>query len=207
MVLDVGANVGVAAVFFATHCKARVHSFEPVAPVFEILRQNTESLAACQVHPYGLGARAGVTEITYYPGASAMSGLYADPVRDRRLVRGVLLKQGLASPEGDRELAERFSPQRLACELRTLSGFLREEELQRVDLLKIDVEGAELDVLAGIEDADWPTITQIVVEVHQADEHREAVARLLESRGFELVWERTAAMEDPRIAMVYGTRR
>jgi 31-O-methyltransferase len=207
-VLDVGANVGVAAVFFALQCGAtQVHSFEPVAPVFEILRQNTAAIDACQIHPYGLGAHAGEAEITYYPGASAMSGLYADAQRDRGLVRGLLLKQGVAPSDADRELTERFSPQRLRCELRTLSAFLAEGALARVDLLKIDVEGAELDVLAGIQEPDWQKIGQIVIEVHDSDRHREPVSRMLESHGFQLVWERAAAMEDTPIGMVYGTRR
>ena len=46
VVLDVGANVGVAALFFALECGAgRVHSFEPVAPLFELLRPNTRAFS------------------------------------------------------------------------------------------------------------------------------------------------------------------
>ncbi len=80
VVLDVGANVGVAAIFFASVCRAGVvHSFEPVAPVFELLSENIRQFSACRAHPYGLSRASGEAEITYYPGASAMSGLYADP--------------------------------------------------------------------------------------------------------------------------------
>ena len=39
----------------------------------------------------------------------------------------------------------------------------------RIDLLKIDVEQAEADVLAGILDADWPLIRQLAAEVHDLD--------------------------------------
>jgi 31-O-methyltransferase len=76
VVLDVGANVDVAAAFFASQCGARlVHSFEPVGPVCELLRENVRELPACVVPEYGLSAAPGRTAITYYPGASAMSGL------------------------------------------------------------------------------------------------------------------------------------
>ncbi len=59
-VLDVGANVGVAAAHFALNCGAgRVHCFEPVGPVVELLERNVAPLAACVVHPYGLAATDG----------------------------------------------------------------------------------------------------------------------------------------------------
>ena len=43
----------------------------------------------------------------------------------------------------------------------TVSALISEHSLERVDLLKIDVEGAELDVLRGIDQKDWPTIRQV----------------------------------------------
>ena len=143
VVIDAGANVGVAAAFFAEHCGAsRVHCFEPVAPVCELLRRNVRDLPACVVHELGLSDAPRHAEITYYPGAAAMSGLYADPQRDEALVRTVLANFGV---EDARErLAGAYEATTLTCELTTLSAFLRETELERVDLLKIDVERAEL---------------------------------------------------------------
>lgn len=43
----------------------------------------------------------------------------------------------------------------------TVSDLIRRHGLERVDLLKIDVEGAELDVLHGIEQEHWPRIQQV----------------------------------------------
>lgn len=37
--------------------------------------------------------------------------------------------------------------------------------LSTVDLLKIDVERAEVDALRGVEPSDWPQIQQVVMEV------------------------------------------
>ncbi|MEA5363539.1 FkbM family methyltransferase [Amycolatopsis sp., V23-08] len=48
-------------------------------------------------------------------------------------------------------------------------------------LLKVDVEGAEADVLAGIAETDWPRIRQVVLETQHAGPHLRA---LLAARGF-----------------------
>ncbi len=59
---------GVAAAFFALECNAGlVHSFEPVTPIFELLRENLRHFPACVPHIYGLSSRSRYGTITYYP--------------------------------------------------------------------------------------------------------------------------------------------
>src|SRR4051794_38718939 len=117
-VLDVGANVGVAAAHFAVNCGAgRVDCFEPVAPVVQLLRRNVGALPACAVHPYGLAAEDGEATVTYYPGATAMSGLHADPARDEALVRQALANLGHAGAAAEAQLSGRYRPQELTCRL------------------------------------------------------------------------------------------
>lgn len=207
VVVDVGANFGVAAVFFATACQAgRVHSFEPVAPNFEILARNVAGLPACVAHPEGLGRRTGSAAITYYPGAAAMSGFYADPARDAAMVRTALRNLGASAEEAEQRTHRRYEPQTLPCELVTLSDVLRREDIPRVDLLKVDVERAELDVLAGIEDADWPRIRQVVLEVHDEDGRSASIAAALASRGFAVTPDAEPAMRGTSVGMLYATR-
>jgi FkbM family methyltransferase len=207
VVLDVGANVGVAAIFFATECGAGVvHCFEPVAPLFELLRENVAGFPACVPHPYGLGSRSGPAQITYYPAAASMSGLYSDVEADSAVVRQAMLNSGVSPDEVEASLKGRYRSEILSCELRTLSSALRELELERVDLLKVDVEGAELDVLEGIREEDWPLIRQIVIEVHDRDRRGGAVASELRRRGFHLTSEQEPLMRGTDIHLVYGTR-
>ena len=59
--------------FFAVIFRAGVaHSFEPVPPIFDLLRSNVGGLPACVIHPEGLSSSAGSAEITYYPGADVL---------------------------------------------------------------------------------------------------------------------------------------
>jgi FkbM family methyltransferase len=100
VVLDVGANVGVAAAFFASECSAGlVHSFEPVTPIFRMLNANLRHFPACVGHNYGLSSFSRRAAITFYPNADAMSGLYADANDDGARVRTYMLNHGMSAEE------------------------------------------------------------------------------------------------------------
>ena len=207
VVFDVGANVGVAAAFFAANCGATVHSFEPVKPIYDILRENLGPFPSCRAHNVGLSSSSGQAAITYYPNADAMSGLYADPETDRRFTLDCFHNVGMTPDEAERALVGRFDhPVTLACELRTLSSALRDQAIDRVHLLKIDVERAELDVLDGIDHDDWARIDQIVAEVHDDDGRLASVATLLTAHGFSLATEQEEAMRGTAVHLVYAVR-
>ncbi len=207
VVLDVGANVGVAAAYFITQCGvALVHSFEPVDPVFEMLRETVKDMPECVIHKQGMASEPGMVPITYYPNAAAMSGLYADPERDSDLVRTALRNAGLTDEEAEQRLAGQWESETLTAELTTVSAFLAEEAIQRVDLLKIDVERAELDVLEGIENRDWPKIRQVALEVHDEQGRCAQIESILGQRGFSVAVDQDAAMAGTSIRMLYATR-
>jgi 31-O-methyltransferase len=207
VVFDVGANVGVAAAFFAANCGATVHSFEPVKPIYDILCENLRPFPSCRAHNVGLSSAPGQATITYYPNADAMSGLYADPETDRLFTLECFRNVGMTSDEAHRALVGRFDDSvTLICELRTLSSTLRDHAVDRVHLLKIDVERAELDVLNGIDDDDWARIDQIVAEVHDDDGRLTSVTSLLTARGFSLATEQEKAMHGTGVHLVYAVR-
>ena len=94
------------------------------------------------------------------------------------------------------------------CAVETVSRVLREQGNERVDFLKIDVEGAELDVLRGIERDDRPKIQRLAAEVHDLDGRVETIRGMLERPGFEHIevsqeW----PFEDTEIWMLHARRR
>jgi hypothetical protein len=135
-----------------------------------------------------------------------MSGLYANPERDRELVRTALRNAGFGEAEAQQRLGASHEALELQCELTTVSTFLQEEGVERVDLLKIDVERAELDVLAGIDDSDWPRIRQVVVEVHDEEGRAARIERMLAQHGFRVVIDQDRAMRGTPVRMAYATR-
>ncbi|KAG1675404.1 hypothetical protein FOA52_012323 [Chlamydomonas sp. UWO 241] len=85
---------------------------------------------------------------------------------------------------------------RVTCRLDTVSGIMASAGLVTIDLLKVDVERAELAVLRGVAPTDWQRIRQVVVEVHDTGGALDAVRSLLASAGFDAV----SAQQDTPLA-------
>ncbi|MFI6766047.1 amino acid adenylation domain-containing protein [Streptomyces sp. NPDC050355] len=211
VVVDIGANIGMFSLYVHQLCpSASLYAFEPLAPVYEHLRRNTARFGVpAKTFPLGLGSADGELSFTYYPGYSMMSGVsaYADSASEVEVIKRYLANErekGLQDRDqlldrADELLAERFQGEELRTRVRRLSDVLDEEGLTRIDLLKIDVQRAELDVLRGIDARHWGMVHQVVMEVHDgagtATEGRlgEIVA-LLEEQGFAVTAEQDSLL-------------
>jgi FkbM family methyltransferase len=223
-VFDVGANIGLFTLFVSQHCqRPRIYAFEPIPPIFETLRINVELYTPqARLFPFGLSDEKRTDTFTYYPHYSMMSGLsaYAHAGGDVDVVKRYMRNQEQGGAvemttlleHADEILTRRFEGQSYRAPLKTLSEVIRQEKIERIDLLKIDVQRAELDVLRGIEAADWEKIQQVVMEVHdakdEASEGRSAeIVALLESRGFEALAEQDEALSGTDRFNLYAVRQ
>ncbi|MDQ2699938.1 MAG: FkbM family methyltransferase [Actinomycetota bacterium] len=207
VVIDAGGNIGVSAAHFALQCgAAEVHSFEPIPGTFDQLCQNVASIPACRPSQMGLGSENGSIEMTYFTGGdSVLSGRDVDPGEYREYLATVGRNLGLSDEEAERRVADRCLPHTAECEIVTLSSVIRERGIERIDLLKIDVEGAEVEVLDGIGDADWPRIRQVSAEVH-SDELLESMNERLHDQGFQTRVEQDPQLTGTPIRMLYAVR-
>jgi FkbM family methyltransferase len=202
-IFDVGANIGLFTLFASRLApQSVIYSFEPIPPVFEILRRNAEIHGLnTKLFECGLSNVSQQASFTYYPNVSLISGRFADVAADSETVKQFVMGQqdngnGLPSAEQlDELIAERLTSERFTCQLRTLSEVIRDEGVRKIDLLKIDVEKGELEVLSGIDDADWPKIQQIVMEVHDLDGRVRQVTELLSRHGFAVNVQQDAMLE------------
>ncbi len=211
VVFDVGANIGMFALSVGRHCPhATIYSFEPIQPIYQLLELNTR-LYGLQVELFNLGLSNNDRSetFTYYPHLSLISGRFADGAAERETVKSFLLnehKLAQNDPLLDELLAERLQTEQVTCQMRTLSQVIRENGVQRIDLLKIDVEKSEQDVLAGIEDEHWPLIRQLVVEVHDSGGKVGRISALLESKGYRVGMEQDSVLKDTPYRNVYAWR-
>ncbi|MFL6199525.1 MAG: MupA/Atu3671 family FMN-dependent luciferase-like monooxygenase [Thermoanaerobaculia bacterium] len=194
-VFDVGANIGLFTLFAAARApRARVFSFEPIPTTFQVLSANAGLYGpGARVFPLGLSDREEEADFTFYPQMAGLSGRFAEDDQEvtSAIVRSWLGRMGRAGEDGlageevDAVVREMLRSETHRCRLRPLSDLIRELGVERIDLLKVDVEKSELKVLAGIADEDWPKIRQIVLEVHSR-ELLEQTSAVLAARGYEL---------------------
>jgi len=213
VVFDVGAHVGLFALYALDRSPGlQVYAFEPAPPLFEALRRNTEGLENVRLFPFALSNRRDSGELTFYPNLTGMTSFYPHEEQERALLSRILrnlthLEESRGSAllaASDEYLKERLQASTFTAERRTLSDILAETGVERVDLLKIDVQKAELEVLEGIAEEDWPKIAQLAIELHDLDGALERIERLLRGKGYSVTVEQDPLHEGTVVHFVYA---
>jgi acyl carrier protein len=153
-----------------------------------------------------------MADLTFFEGLSLLSGFYADAAIEREVVENYVLNQQHESLTDDRSVARlrdvidsRLHATVVSAQLRSLSSVIEEEGIDRIDLLKINVEKSELDVLLGLASHDWSRIRQLVIEVDQL-QHVEPITMLLERHGFDHVVEQDPLLRRTELCYLYAIR-
>lgn len=175
-VFDIGANVGQSAdSFLADFCDAQIWSFEPSHSTFEQLKAWFQDTSRVSCFNYAMSDHAGTANMERTD-ESVMRRLMADDT-------------GGDQPETVESV-----------ELITLDAFCDEQGVDRIDYLKIDTEGHELQVLAGaghMLDTDAIAILELELGMN-IDNRRhtrfEDAKAILEAKGYRIfaITEQTA---------------
>ncbi|HUX98659.1 MAG TPA: FkbM family methyltransferase, partial [Candidatus Deferrimicrobium sp.] len=85
-----------------------------------------------------------------------------------------------------------------------------ENDIDIINLMKIDAENYEYQVLAGIKDHDWDKIQQIAMEVHEHIEGGENLlnnlTEMLEDKGFQVNKGLDCRFSSMGVYMLYAKR-
>ena len=146
VIVDIGSNIGTSILFFREKFPAaKIYGFEPHPETFRILEKNVAGLPSIKVFNYALGAA---------------NADVAVPFDGADFSRFTLAKDVGGDWSGP------LSP--TACQVKHAGEVVKNLGLTKVDLLKIDCEGAEYDVLTAlpfdlVRQCQW-----IVGEMHDA---------------------------------------
>jgi len=130
---DVGANVGDYSLMLRRHVpEASIYAFEPSAKTYEQLTRNVAQAGRVRAFNLGLSDEEKTVELYSYTVEGGEASLISSI--DKRLPTQVLNVEVSASE---------------AVRVETLDRFCEEQGVERIDFLKLDVEGHELAVLRG----------------------------------------------------------
>ncbi|MBQ0927076.1 FkbM family methyltransferase [Saccharopolyspora endophytica] len=203
-IVDVGANVGLFSLFVKQEFPgARILAFEPIPATHRALVENLENhgAAGVEVVRAALGGRPEArVSFTFYPALHGNSTRYPE----QKKINQELIVEQIGPEAVDRIMGG----VEVEAEVRRLSDALRDWAPEGpIDLLKVDVEGAELEVLEGLDPSDWRRVRQCVLEVQDLDGRLDAVLGLLDAHGFTATTESAPDIPDVlRQSMVYATR-
>lgn len=216
-IFDVGANIGMFTLFAHQHCKdVAIYAFEPAPPAFEMLSINVALHGVnARLFNFGLASTARSDTFTFYPDSSGMSSFYPNKEEEEHVLSTIMLNQRPRQQRAGLEylqqhmhewLEERFQAESFSCSLRTLSQVLAEQQLERIDLLKVVVQKSEWEVLAGIQEDDWSKIRQLVLEVYDMDGRVQQIRYLLEQHGYQVWVEQAPLFQGSTVYLMYAHR-
>jgi FkbM family methyltransferase len=144
--LDVGAHVG----YYARRAarlvgeQGQVFAFEPHPRTFATLSRNVRRFPNVTPVQAALSDTEGTAELYDYLMMSASGSLHYD----ESLLE--LQKAHLTDSDVAPRISEGFPTQKYAVQTITADGFLSEQGIQSVNLVKMDIEGAEIGALRGM---------------------------------------------------------
>lgn len=137
VIFDLGGHIGISALFFGVrYPHARIYVFEPDPRNFELLKRNIKDFHNIAVFPYAISNKNSCEKIFFYPNSRIATSLM------QRL------------PEQD------F----LEVRCTKLDSIMEEFSIDRIDLLKFNIEGVEYKVFSSFRNLD--KVRNLVGQVH-----------------------------------------
>lgn len=160
VIIDAGANVGYTSLFFCENLEnPTIFAVEPSAENGAVFQKNTSAFQNVKLYPNALSAS---DDESFSLDRSFRDG------QDWSIV---------TEPDASGEIQGI-----------SVSGIIRENNLNQVDLLKIDIEGAERFIFkAGVDLSFLDKVKIICLEIHDEFDIRNSICDLLRTHGFYLL--------------------
>lgn len=138
-IIDVGANIGFTTLYLhRVFPFAKILSLEPDCENFKLLQKNTSAYPTIQALPLALFNRVGEIEM----------------VDEGHGIRGYMAREILGAAKGH------------VMPCTTVTELMSSQGLVEIDILKIDIEGSELEVFSHEPDTWLPKVKYLIIELH-----------------------------------------
>lgn len=163
IIVDAGANIGTFSIYACEQAPhSKILALEPFPETLKQLKSN--------ITLNGLEDRITIVE-------KALAGQ-----------TGSLLMDDADVPSQSRGMKQDGAQGGLSVPVLSLSDFIKDHDLTRIDLFKMDIEGSEYEVLFGAENLDLDPIHVFSLEYHPNGQRSE-LFQLLQGSGFQLKYD------------------
>jgi FkbM family methyltransferase len=178
-IVDVGAHIGVFSLYAgALNPKVKIFALEPEPKNFELLKENNK-----------LNRNKNIV--------AKQCALHWDEETTTSLY---------LSPNNHNHSTVKKTKNQLAVPAIELDKFLTKNNIAEIGLIKLDVEGAEFNLLPAWTDKIWNKINYIALEYHETNHNkREELEDLIRSHGFSL--EHFPSPFDKRFGLLIGRNK
>lgn len=157
VIMDIGANIGTVTALLAQRFPAaRIFAYEPLPENFRLLRHNVSQFDNVVAMPYGLGSK--TQRITYQRSDNPLN------------FAGGGFQGGQVVPDNASAALQVFS----------VADALQQQDIDHVDFIKVDTEGAEHDILTSFPEKILSSVQFIAGELHGTPKEEALLAFLRE---------------------------
>lgn len=162
IVVDIGANNGVFSLFAASNTRNAVHAFEPSPRNLEILRRNIvfNQLQNVTVHSCAVSNKVGLAKLFLSP-ADGQQNLLSHHIIPAKIEQ-YKARTDLNYLISDSDKAETY----IEVPTTSLQEIMDSNNLEQIDFLKLDCEGAEGPILQSTPYSYLKRIRKIALEFH-----------------------------------------
>ena len=154
VIIDIGANAGYFNIMLFSKIKeGLVYAYEPIPSNYELFNKNISLNPGLQNHIHLYNKAVTGT-------ASETVELFMEEASENSVI---------ASVYADFDLQNKY---RLEVPAITLQQIIQENNLQHIDLIKIDCEGSEYPIIYETPDDLWDKIDMLTIEVHNLDKEK-----------------------------------
>ena len=169
LVIDIGANAGFFNVLlFSKLEKARVLAYEPLPSNIELLKKTIMQNEVLK--------NIRLSQVAVTGSAKESIDLFTEDTEDNTVVSSVFSS------------FNQLNQKKITVPAQSLTSIIEQNNLEKIDLLKLDCEGSEYDIIYNTDAEVLKKINMMVIEVHQINDDKynlKSLNQYLQSLGYQ----------------------
>jgi FkbM family methyltransferase len=177
VIFDIGSNIGLYSLYLNdNYSNLNIHTFEPIKQLYTYqqnnINNNLKNNNKIFINNFGLGEKNNNTVINYYPYADGLSTINNDMDNKKENILKTKCKNtGIFNYFCNKLYSSVLYNDKIFTNFKEnikiirMSEYINNLNIKKIDLIKIDVEGYELNVLQGINKEQFKFINYFIIEV------------------------------------------